>query len=91
MHTLLKVTEENKPYLIRRYTDYIVSRMDNVEILEEFKNYFYKEKVDYSPQTLESEINRYCPEILENHIVENVIGKGSEFNKNLLVKETRRV
>lgn len=81
MHTLLKVTEENKPYLTRRYTDYIVSRMDDVEILEEFKNYFYREKMAYSPQTLESEINRYCPDILEDHIVENVVGKGSEFTK----------
>lgn len=79
----LKITDDNKPYIVRRYTDYIVSRMDNVEIFEELKNYIYKEKVDYPISTLELEINKYCPEILEDHIVEQVIGKGAEYAKSI--------
>lgn len=75
------ITDENKSYIIRRYTDYVVSRMDNVEIWEAFKDYFYKEKISYQNHTLEEEIKRYCPDILEDTFPENVIGKGTEYAK----------
>ncbi len=91
MHTLLKVTENNKPYIVRRYTDYIVSRMDSLQILEEFKNSFYREKIGYPPDTLDNEITRYCPEVLEDHIVENVVNKRPEFESTLFSKETSYV
>lgn len=81
MHRLLKITEDNKPYIVRRYTDYIVSRMDNLQLLEEFKDYFYREKIGYPVETLESEIHRYCPEILEDHIIDNVVGRSPEYVK----------
>lgn len=79
MKKLIKITESNKPYLVRRYTDYIVSRMDNLELLEEFKDYFYREKVNYPIDTLQTEINKFCPEILEDHLIESVVGKGAEY------------
>jgi hypothetical protein len=90
MYPLLKITEENKPYLIRRYTDYVVTRMDSIQILEEFKNYFYREKMAYPCETLENEMVRYCPELLEDYLVENVVGKGSELT-SLSVKENYHV
>lgn len=75
------ITDDNKSYIVRRYTDYVLSRMDNVEIWESFKDYFYKEKISYKNSTLEEEIKRYCPEILEDTFPENVIGKGEEYAK----------
>jgi hypothetical protein len=79
MKKLIKVSETNKPYIVRRYTDYIVSRMDNLELLEEFKDYFYREKIGYPVDTLQTEINKFCPEILEDHLIESVVGKGAEY------------
>jgi hypothetical protein len=79
MKKLIKITESNKPYIVRRYTDYIVSRMDNLELLEEFKDYFYREKIGYPIDTLQNEINKFCPEILEDHLIESVVGKGAEY------------
>lgn len=78
----LHISSENKSYFVRRYTDYVVSHMDNLEILDGFKNYFYNEKIDYPVSTLEQEIGKYCPEILEDHIQEKVVGKGKEYAKN---------
>jgi hypothetical protein len=79
MKKLIKITESNKSYIVRRYTDYIVSRMDNLELLEEFKDYFYREKIGYPIDTLQNEINKFCPEILEDHLIESVVGKGAEY------------
>lgn len=79
MKRLIKITESNKPYIVRRYTDYVVSRMDNLQLLEEFKDYFYREKTGYPIDTLSTEINKFCPEILEDHLVESVVGKGAEY------------
>lgn len=83
----IKITAENKDYFVRRYTDYIISRMDNIEILDNFKDYFYKEKMIYPIETLEREINRYCPHILEDHIAEEVVGKGYEYDFSSIEKE----
>ena len=79
MKRIMTITEDNKPYIVRRYTDYIVSRMDNLELLEEFKDYFYREKIGYPIDTLQNEINKFCPEILEDHLIESVVGKGAEY------------
>jgi hypothetical protein len=57
--------------------------MDSIEIFDEFKNYFFKEKMDYKNNILEDEINRLCPEILEDHFPEKVIGKGAEYAKSI--------
>jgi hypothetical protein len=77
------ITDSNKSYIVRRYSDYIVSRMDNLDIFNEFKNYLFKEKMEYPNDTLEDEINRLCPEILEDHFPEQVIGKGAEYAKSI--------
>jgi hypothetical protein len=77
------IDSENKAYIVKRYTDYMVSRLDNLEIWEGFKEYFYHEKMSYPNKTLEQEINRYCPAILEDHIAEEVVGKGEEYAKTV--------
>jgi hypothetical protein len=61
--------------------------MDNLQLLEEFKDYFYREKIGYPVETLETEIHRYCPEILEDHIVDNVVGRSPEYVKTSSSKE----
>lgn len=78
-----QINSENKEYIVKRYTDYILSRMDNLDIWEGFKEYFYREKLAYPNDTLEQEISRYCPSILEDHIVEEVVGKGQEYAKTV--------
>jgi hypothetical protein len=78
-----KINSENKEYIVKRYTDYILSRIDNLEVWEGFKEYFYKEKLAYPNETLEQEINRYCPSVLEDHIAEDIVGKGREYAKTI--------
>jgi hypothetical protein len=77
----LKVTLENKAYLIRRYTDYIVSHMNDIDVFDSLKDYIYREKFNYPNQTLESEIARHCPDILQDHTAEELVGKGVEYEK----------
>lgn len=78
-----KITDNNKAYIIRKYADYTASRMDSIDLLNEFKNSFYKEKIDYDNSTLEEEINRLCPEILEDRFFEESVGKGREYAKTI--------
>ena len=78
-----KLVDSNKPYYIRKYADYTASRMNSVDLLNEFKNSFYKEKMEYDNHTLEEEINRLCPEILDDHFFEESIGKGREYAKTI--------
>jgi hypothetical protein len=75
----LKVTIDNKAYLSRRYVDYIVSHMDEIDILESLKDYLYKEKFNYSNSTLEAEIRRHCPKLLKDNTTEELVGKGGEY------------
>ena len=77
----IKVTIENKAYLTRRYVDYIVSHMDEVDMLDSLKNYIYREKFNYPNQTLETEIGRHYPELLQDHTTEELVGKGDEYAK----------
>ena len=78
-----KLTDNNKSYIIRRYCDFICSHMDPLEFMNEFKNYFYKEKYAYKNDILEDEINRVCPEILEDHTIESYVNKGAEYAKTI--------
>ena len=75
----LKVTPDNKSYVIQKYCDYVISRMDSEEIYNSFKDYFYREKSGYPIETLTQEIKRYCPEVLEDHLAESVVGKDKEY------------
>lgn len=77
----IKLNDDNKSYIVRRYCDYTVSHMDNLDLLNGFKEYFYREKMAYPIDTLEVEINKYCPEIMEDHISELIVGKGAEYAK----------
>ena len=79
----IEISNDNKAYVVRRYTDYIISRMDNIEVLDSFRNYFFQEKMSYPNDTLYEEIFRHCPEILDDHLAEEVIGKGVEYAKSI--------
>lgn len=70
----LKLTIDNKQYVVKKYADNVAYRMDDGEIYDAFKEYFYKEKLSYPLETLESEILKLCPEILEDNIVEQAVG-----------------
>ena len=56
--------------------------MDDYEIYSELKEYFFREKIAYPLITLTQEIERYCPQILEDNMVENVFGKDHEYTTN---------
>jgi hypothetical protein len=76
----LQMTPDNKSYIVRRYCDYVLSRIDNDEVYTGFKDYFFREKMGYPIDTLKEEIGRYCPEILEDHLAESVVGKDKEYD-----------
>lgn len=76
----LQITPDNKSYIVRRYCDYVLSRMDTEDIYSSFKDYFFREKMGYPIKTLTEEINRHCPEILADHLAESVIGKDKEYD-----------
>jgi hypothetical protein len=78
----IHLTPNNKSYIIRRYVDNIVSRMDTIDMWESLKDYLYREKSGYSIETLEDEINKHCPEVLDDNIAESVVGKGDEYAKD---------
>lgn len=77
------ITQNNKSYITKRYIDYIISRMDETDIWEGFKNYLFKEKIKYPLDTLVSEIKRHCPHLLEEHLSEQVVGKESEYAQTI--------
>jgi hypothetical protein len=81
MKTLI-INENNKSYFTKRYVDHILSRMDQTDIWGSLKNYLFKEKIKYPTDTLQAEIKRYCPSILEEHLSESVVGKGEEYDEN---------
>ena len=55
--------------------------MSDSEIYDAFKDYLFNEKIAYPIPVLWEEIKKHCPEILENNIAEQVVGKGSEYAK----------
>jgi hypothetical protein len=57
--------------------------MDNEEIYLALKDFLFKEKIEYPNDTLETEIIRYYPDLLEDHFAENIVGKGAEYAKSL--------
>lgn len=52
----IKINDDNKSYVVRRYIDSTISRMDNEEIYLALKDFLYKEKIEYPNDTLETEI-----------------------------------
>lgn len=76
----LQITTDNKSYIVKRYCDYVESHMDDHDIYDSFKEYFFREKMGYPIETLTQEINRHCPDILEEHLSETVIGKDKEYD-----------
>lgn len=80
---ILTINEKNKAYFAKRYTDYIISRMDEADIWSELKNYIYKEKIKYRPEDLQKEIKKFCPQIIQDHLAESVLGKESEYAQDI--------
>lgn len=79
----LELTTENKSFIVQKYVDHVIYRMSDGEIYDAFKDYFFREKMAYPIPTLWEEIKRHCPEILEDNIAEQVVGKGSEYAKTI--------
>lgn len=79
----IKINSDNKSYMVRRYVDYIITRMDNNDILDALKDYLFREKMSYPIDTLSQEINRHCPSILETHMSELLIGKENEYASSI--------
>jgi hypothetical protein len=79
----ISINDNNKSYIVRRYVDSIISRMDDADIYLAFKDYLFREKIDYPNDTLEIEIKRHFPEILDDNISESVVGKEHEYAKNI--------
>lgn len=75
------VNDSNKSYIVRRYVDSIISHMDNEDVYLSFKDYLFREKMEYPNDTLEIEIRRHFPDLLEDHRGEAVVGKGREYAK----------
>jgi hypothetical protein len=75
----LQITPDNKSYIVKRYCDYVLSRMDDEDIYSSFKDYFFREKMGYPIDTLKEEIIRHCPEILDDHLSETIVGKDKEY------------
>jgi hypothetical protein len=78
-----RVNDDNKSYIVRRYVDNIISGMDNEDIYLSFKDYLFKEKMEYPNDTLDIEIKRHFPDILEDHRSELVVGKEHEYAKTI--------
>lgn len=62
------VDDFNRTEIQREYVDNIVGKMDFVEIKRELWNYINREKNRYSNYSLELEISRDAPKILESSI-----------------------
>lgn len=77
----IKITPDNKSYIVTRYVDYILTRMDTLDMFGALKDYLLREKMSYPIDTLNLEIERHCPQILEDHFVEDVVGKENEYAK----------
>jgi len=78
-----RVNDDNKSYIVRRYVDSIISGMDNEDIYLSFKDYLFKEKMEYPNDTLDIEIKRHFPDLLEDHRSELVVGKEHEYAKTI--------
>lgn len=77
----IKLTADNKSYIVTRYVDYILTRMDTLDMFGALKDYLFREKMSYPIDTLNLEIERHCPQILEDHFAEDVVGKETEYAK----------
>lgn len=60
------VDDFNRTEIQRNYIDYLIGKMDFMEIKRELWNYINRDKNRYSNYSLELEISRDAPEILGN-------------------------
>lgn len=58
------VDDGNRVEIQRRYIDYLITHMDFMDVRKELWHYLNKEKDRYSNYSLELEISRDAPEIL---------------------------
>ena len=62
----MKVTLENMHEILSDYVDRIIDGMDIGTMAEVLAGYIENDKLDYSPEQLETEIREYYPELLED-------------------------
>ena len=59
------VDDGNRLEVQRKYIDYLIAHMDFMEVRRELWHYLNKDKDRYSNYSLELEISRDAPEVLE--------------------------
>ncbi len=59
------VDDGNRVEIQRRYIDYLIAHMDFIDVRKELWHYLNKEKDKYSNYSLELEISRDAPEVLD--------------------------
>jgi hypothetical protein len=59
------VDDGNRVEIQRKYIDYLISHMDFMEVRKELWHYLNREKDKYSNYSLELEISRDAPEVLD--------------------------
>lgn len=74
------VDDFNRTEIQRNYIDYLIGKMDFMEVKRELWNYINKDKNRYSNYSLELEISRDAPQIIGNlvagslHLTEPTVG-----------------
>lgn len=82
------VDDFNRTEIQRKYIDYLIGKMDFMEIKRELWNYINRDKNRYSNYSLELEISRDAPKILGEvvtgslHLEEPVSGESSSRKKS---------
>lgn len=66
------VDDFNRTEIQRNYIDYLIGKMDFMEVKRELWNYINRDKNRYSNYSLELEISRDAPQILGNLVTDSL-------------------
>lgn len=64
------INADNKQYYARKFAEKLVSDMDNKELIDTAKEYFYRDKMREPISILEEEIYKSFPELLQSYSLE---------------------
>ena len=75
---MIIVDDFNRTEIQRNYIDYLLGKMDFMEVKRELWNYINRDKNRYSNYSLELEISRDAPQILGDLVTDSLHLKKSE-------------
>lgn len=75
---MIIVDDFNRTEIQRNYIDYLIGKMDFMEVKRELWNYINRDKNRYSNYSLELEISRDAPQILGDLVTDSLHLKKSE-------------